>query len=187
MPPDPSCESVTTVVDKCYHGTDEQSEAAIDAQGFKLPEPDASSRYGRGIYFWKGSLENAKWWLESREIRKGAVFEAKVHLGKHLDLLTEEGRSHLVTIANNLRKSRAGRDLSEFSEAAVLSFMAQKKWIETSQILDLGPLPREIKSIMPGVHKWFSPSNARLIICVYRLENILAVAKIFQHPQAPAS
>lgn len=154
------------VRDDAYHGTLSDRARAIKAEGFRLPENSEENRYGRAVYFWQASQEQARWWAAMRFPGQViAVGRSKVQLGRHLNCITFEGQGQLREIA---RKLADRTKLKQITEAAVLNLLAVKGLIHTALVLDLpaGPTTQVFKGA-------FSVSGARLILCVYRIQNIL--------------
>jgi len=154
------------VTSEAYHGTSEECARTIEANGFTLPQPNQSNRYGCAVYFWLNSKEQACWWARKiPDVKVIAVIRAKVAYGKHLNIISWEGQEILQKIARKISESTR---VSQVTEAAVLNFMAKKGWIETALILDL--LQTSVGPILAGFH---SVKGTRLILSVYRLENII--------------
>jgi hypothetical protein len=154
------------VTNEAYHGTSDDCARAIISDGFTLPQPSPDNRYGRAVYFWLNSKDQARWWARKMKgVRVIAVIRAKVAYGKHLNVVSWEGQDLLLKIA---RKISEATRVQKVTEAAVLNFMAEKGWIETALILDLPQT--SVGPILAGFH---SVQGTRLILSVYRLENIL--------------
>jgi hypothetical protein len=156
-----------------FHGTSDTVAAMIVKDGFGLPELSPDNRYGCGVYFWFGSRDLAKWW--ARKAHAGvpiAIIRATIAFGKYLNLVSWEGQKLVAKVAVHLSKGTLN---SAITEAAVLNFMAQKGWIHTALILDM-PAQTPV-NLFSGS---FSVAGPRLILCVYRVENILEQTIILQ-------
>lgn len=182
----PAVPSLLQECNDCFHGTTQQRAESIAARGFELPalgDADAN-RFGRAIYFWKGSKACASWWArrvasKTPTVTTIAVLRSTVRLGKFLDLLTWEGQKFVKKVATELSKRAPSKDYTH-TDASVLTFMAQKGWIETVQLLDLGPLNASsggVRELFPGSYLFEGP---RVIICVYVLENILETSIVLR-------
>lgn len=156
------------VTSEAYHGTKEQTADAISKDGFLLPQQgDTDSRYGRAVYFWLNSKDQARWWAKKR-VHPGdtiAVIRAKVAYGRHLNVVSWDGQNLIAKVAKNLADAMAVRTVTE---AAVLNFMAHKGWIETALVLDF---PEQAPTqLFAGA---YSVRGPRLILCVYKVEKII--------------
>lgn len=161
------------VTSEAYHGTSDAVAIEIIRNGFGLPELSPENRYGKAVYFWFGSREQAKWWARKAHPREAiAIIRATVQYGKHLNLVSWDGQKLVAKVAVYLSKVTPN---SEITEAAVLNFMAKKGWIETALVLDMPQTALE--NLFSGS---YSVAGPRLILCVYRVEKILDRTIILQ-------
>ena len=156
------------VTSEAYHGTKEHIAGEIIKNGFCLPPVGSpEGRYGRAVYFWLNSKDQAVWWAK-KTCNRGdviAVIRAKAAYGRHLNIVSWDGQKLLAKVARNLAVATSAQTVTE---AAALNFMAHKGWIETALVLDF-PEQTPVK-VFTGS---YSVQGPRLILCVYRVEKIL--------------
>ena len=174
MAPPPAVRKVRDVTSEAYHGTTQAiaDKIVTHKEGFKLPNKgNDESRYGNGVYFWLNSKEQAEWWAKKQYEGSGviAVIRSAVEYGTHINVVSWEGQKILQKVAANLKHKL---NVPNVTEAAALNFLAQNHGVDTALILDLP----DNKPRTPLFEKFLSPKNARLILCVYKVEKILESA-----------
>lgn len=154
------------VTNDAFHGTSEALADEAVKNGFTLPPANSDNRYGRGVYFWHGSRNQAVWWAKKRHPGGTiAVLRAKVAYGRHLNVISWEGQKIVESVAQRLAQRTPSPAITE---AAVLNFMVGKGWIETAMVLDLPE--QAVKQLFAGS---YSVGGPRMILCVYSVEKIL--------------
>jgi hypothetical protein len=112
----PQIDHTDTVVNNAYHGTDRFAAEKILADGRFNVSRGPDHWLGDGVYFFQGSIAEAKWWArkttKERRLKEYAILKAKVLLGKCLDLTKTEFWEQLEEWIEYL-KEKGVRDLTD--------------------------------------------------------------------------
>lgn len=160
------------IVPDAYHGTSSSNaKEIIKDNSFRQPKEEREF-LGTGIYFFEGSLENAKYWARDKHEPPIAVICATINLGRCLDLNIKEHRDYIKEVARNLQNKRQITNVNVAIAIEVI-FRSSGNKIDTVRAVQS---PDRKTRILPK-----SPydDNTRLVICVKNPESILELSLCF--------
>jgi hypothetical protein len=158
------------IVPKAYHGTQKANSELILLNGFR-PEDKPYSYLGKGVYFFDGDKDSAKWWVCRRRVPvEWVVFEAAIKLGKCLDLVDKEVLDLVKDTAIRLKiiwRTEGKKD--ELTDAGIINYLADE--LKSDSVRCINVPEGEIEPLYKGSK--LQRTKATIIICIRKIENIL--------------
>jgi len=110
-------------VPNAYHGTSLEGARSIKAEGFKSKK-SLRSYLGDGVYFYEGSVNLARnHATKRRRLRKYAIIQATIQLGRCLDLNTPE-HCRILRIVRSVLIKRKRENPEDLTDAFIINWYA---------------------------------------------------------------
>ncbi len=129
MPNLPEMPDVNKEVPDAFHGTNWITAQKIMSEGFKVMGTPGSY-LGDGVYFYEGSVSLARYHVTIRKREKQyGIFQARIKLGKCLDLNTPEHYGMLQDTRDML--VNRVKDVEDLTDTFIINFFASTTVIDT--------------------------------------------------------